>query len=343
MDIISRRNDMSRGWSNGKAFWMAGLSGAALVSIATMGNADEAHPKSRKSCAASFEKAQDLVRASHLRGARSALLACSRPVCGRVLARECTKELSQLEADIPSVVLSAKNDAGEQLVNVEVAMDGEPLTSQLDGRAVSVDPGVHQFFFKSADSAVDLVSVPIAQGERNRSVTVELRKAAAKVVTPHVDPVAAEAASAAKPAPAPGAEAAPVRRLSLSPEMARLPSSTSEPPKAAPKSMVGAYTVGTVGLAGLAGFGILYAIARNDNSGLSSCWPNCDQSRVDAVRKLYVAADVSLGVGVAALGVATWLYFDAKSTSDERPPPPRYSFDVKPSKSGLMTSFSGTF
>jgi hypothetical protein len=349
---------MRRGWNYGKGAWLASLSGVALLSWTTLGNADEARSKERRTCAASFERAQEMIHGYRLRKARAALLACAKPVCGKVLARECNKEIAQLESDIPSVVLSAKNDTGTPMVDVEVAMDGEPLTSHLDGRAVSVDPGVHQFLFKGADSSVDLVSIPIAQGERNRAVTVQLQRASATLVSAPKEAAAPKepvaAAASASPIKAPArAEASVPERAPVSSAASReaassdaFASAAREPfAKETAKNMTLPYVAGTVGLAGLAGFGILYAIARNDNNNLTQCWPTCSESRIGDVRKLYVAADVSLGVGVAALGAATWLYFSTKSPSDERPSPkaPRYSVDVQPSRTGFFTSFSGAF
>lgn len=331
---------MRRGWCYGKGAWLASLSGAALLSWATMGNADEARPKERRSCAASFERAQESIHAYKLRKARHSLLACAKPVCGKVLYRECTRALAQLESDIPSVVFSAKDDAGAQLVDVDVAMDGEPLTSHLDGRPVPVDPGVHQFFFKGSNSGIELVKLPIAEGERNRIVSVELRTVPAK------SSPARESVAASK-APELAADTAPVAAPRLTrtrPVVADLPTSVDATPRESGKSMVGPYVAGTVGLAGLAGFGILYAIARGDNKDLMSCWPNCSESRVSSVKNLYLAADVSLGVGVAALGVATWLYFDSKS-GEERPSAkkPQYAVDIQPSRSGVYATVSGAF
>jgi len=336
---------MRRGWCYGKGAWLASLSGAALLSLATAGNADEARPKERRSCAASFNAAQEAIHASKLRKAKSLLLACAKPVCGKVLYRECTKALTQLESDIPSVVFSAKDDAGAQLVDVDVAMDGEPLTSHLDGHAVSVDPGIHQFFFRGSNG-IELVKLPISEGERNRLVSVELKTVPGKAALAKEPVAAAPAAAPPGKAPELAADVTPAnapRLVRAARPMSADLSAEGAPPETG-KSATGAYVAGTVGLAGLAGFGILYAIARNDNKDLMSCWPTCSESRLNDVRKLYLAADVSLGVGVAALGVATWLYFDSKS-SEERPAvkKPRYAVDVQPSTTGLYATVSGAF
>jgi hypothetical protein len=327
-----------------KALWV-GLWATAMTSQVTTGNADHARPRGRKACVASYEKSQQQRNAWKLRSAKSSLLMCARPACGKFIYRECTKSLAELDADMPSVVLLAKNDAGQPVVDVEVTLDGEPLTSQLDGRALSVDPGVHEFSFKTANGSANLTSVAIRQGERNRSLSVELTNERSKTAKAEVG-----APSPAKFQPSVAAaqdEQAPTTQARASLASARAPREALESsPLDTPKSTgpgIGPYIVGGVGVAGLAGFGLLYTLARAENMTLPQCWPTCSEAKLDQVRRLYLAADVSLGVGVVALGTAAaWFYFG--SGSSEKPAPTgRYTVGVQPSSSGLLTTVSGAF
>jgi hypothetical protein len=108
---------------------------------------------------------------------------------------------------------------------------------------------------------------------------------------------------------------------------------------------VAPFVAAGVGLAGLGGYAVFTQWGRTDNAELAQCAPNCDEASVEHIRKLYVAADVSLGVGVVALGAAAWLFFSGVDAKD--PPPPgkttAYSFDVKPSASGVLATVSGEF
>jgi hypothetical protein len=74
-------------------------------------------------------------------------------------------------------VLSAKDDAGEPLLAVVVTIDGKPLTSDLDGRAIEVDPGKHTFAFKRRDGANVSVVVPVIEGLKAQQVTGVFAKA----------------------------------------------------------------------------------------------------------------------------------------------------------------------
>jgi hypothetical protein len=62
--------------------------------------------------------------------------------------------------------------------------------------------------------------------------------------------------------------------------------------------------VGALALGSFAYFGIT---GKNDVDDLQLCKPNCRQDDVDSARTKLIVADVSLGVGVVALGVAAYL------------------------------------
>jgi hypothetical protein len=64
--------------------------------------------------------------------------------------------------------------------------------------------------------------------------------------------------------------------------------------------------VGALALGSFAYFGAT-GLARRDDV-LNKCQQHCNQSDIDFVRQRFTIADVSLGVSVAALGVATYLW-----------------------------------
>jgi hypothetical protein len=67
-------------------------------------------------------------------------------------------------------VFSAQR-GGEDVIHVQVRVDGAIVSTTLDGRAVFVDPGAHVVSFDADGSRVDRHLV-VAEGERNRKVTV---------------------------------------------------------------------------------------------------------------------------------------------------------------------------
>ena len=91
----------------------------------------------------------------------------------------------------------------------------------------------------------------------------------------------------------------------------------------APGIPVLSYVFGGVGLAGVAGYFVLNTWGRKDNDALGSCSAAgqlCQTSDIDHIRKLYLAANISGGIGLAALATSAWLYIRSSSSSEENPP-----------------------
>ncbi len=103
--------------------------------------------------------------------------------------------------------------------------------------------------------------------------------------------------------------------------------------------------VGGVGAVGIGGYALLYSIAKGENGTLlSQCWPSCSPDRLDSVRHMYVAANVSLGVGIAALATAAYLFLQPDSRREKAAPQAgSYAVNVAPSHSGIYASVSGAF
>ncbi len=68
-----------------------------------------------------------------------------------------------------------------------------------------------------------------------------------------------------------------------------------------------AYVLFGVGALGLAGFGYFGLRGRSQEADLEDCRP-CSDERVSDVSKTYLAADISLGVGLLSLGVGAYLF-----------------------------------
>ncbi len=79
------------------------------------------------------------------------------------------------------------------------------------------------------------------------------------------------------------------------------------------------YVLGGVGVVGLIGFGFfgLSGLAQESDLEEAKCEPNCDQDKTDDLKQTYLFADISLAIGVAALGGATFLYFKSQEDPTE--------------------------
>ena len=269
----------------------------------------------REQCASAADQAQQLRDEGKYRRAREQLLICARDVCPAPIKRDCLDWLSQVESTAPTVVFGAK-DATKDLSDVKVYVDGAAVTDRLDGKPVQMDLGKHTVKFEY-QGQIKEEEVIIGAGQKNRNVTVTF---------------GAAAGAGQGPTPPPGGE-------------------TSKE-----GSIVPAVVVGSIGVLALGSFAIFGLGGKSDVSNLeNTCKPHCAESDVDKARTKLIIADISLGVGIVALGVATYLFVtrpkvDAEvKTGHAAAPPPRktgvsdVSFDFGALSGGAMGSVGARF
>jgi len=91
-------------------------------------------------------------------------------------------------------------------------------------------------------------------------------------------------------------------------------------PRVVTSSNTAAWIFGGIGVASLAGFGVLAAHGMARRSDLENeCFGSCRQSQVDGIKTELLVADVALGVGIVSLGVSAALFLTRRSV--EAPPP----------------------
>jgi hypothetical protein len=189
--------------------WMVLLAAPAAVAA----NPDAA------ACKAARQSAVVLRADKQLRDARQPLAICVAATCPADVRKECGRLATEVEAAIPTIIFTAKDASGGEVKAVEVNMDGQPLAGRLDGTALEVDLGVHEFTFTADGWAPVTLKLDIGSGEKRRLERVAMAKANGDV--------------AVSPAPTPEVPSAP-------------PSPTAKPNTVA-------LVTGGLGFAGLAG------------------------------------------------------------------------------------------
>jgi hypothetical protein len=346
---------------------IAGL--ALLLPEAAMAKRDKrgSAPEAVAACVDNYKSGLDKEQSGHLRQARELFIKCSKASCGSPLRDECTTRFTQLSADIPSIVPIVTDEAGGPQTEVEVRVDGERLTSSLDGHSFALDPGVREFSFSKDGRVFATQKVMIVQGQRNRLISASMSegggavaagatskravKAAAPVVKKAPAPVAVAQADDAgeSSAPDPTAEASTKK---VTPHLgAPTPHQTAEPEvdlttedHSSSKVPTASYVLAGAGLASVGAGALLIYWGRKDNSKLSECSvadvSNCQQGTVDHIHNLYLAGNVALGVGVASLAAAYWVY---SRSGKEESTKEAYHFDLQPNKGGAVAGVSGSF
>jgi hypothetical protein len=218
-------------------------------------------------CLAAYEKSQQLKQEGKLSASREQLVQCVQPTCPSLVKKDCSQWLAELDASTPTIIVNARDAEGKDVLNVKVLVDGVVLVDQLDGKPHPIDPGVHVFRYEREGSEPIEESIVIQEHEKNRVIT-------AKIATPPQASVATR-------------------------------TNTVE---VTPRSPVLGYALLGVGVAGGAVFGVLAASGQHDvNEMRNSCAPGCEQSRVDSAKTKIIVANVSLGVGIIAAGVGTFM------------------------------------
>jgi hypothetical protein len=140
-----------------------------LALVTTSAFADD-----KSTCLGAASKGQRLRDAHKLVEAREQFRVCAAAQCPSVVQVDCAGWLESVEKLIPSVVLSAKNGAAEDLVDVKVSVDGQPLTTKLDGRTVFLDAGPHTFHFEGRDGTSAEQRAVIKEAVQGQPVSVVL-------------------------------------------------------------------------------------------------------------------------------------------------------------------------
>jgi hypothetical protein len=281
-------------------------------------------------CAAAADAVQSArasEQAGRVRAAVASYRICAAETACTALAPKCVARVRAMEEKLPSVVFLANDESGGALAEVQVTVDGQVVASKLDGRAMSIEPGLHDVAFVAPGGACASAKVMIADRQQDRVITVVL----------HPPPVAAPAPSVSIPAAAPRREADPL--------------AVREVPAAAPAGMghwamprsPWPYVLAGAGLASVAAGAVLAVWGNEDNSRLENeCKPQCSLGSLQHVRNMYIAADVAYGTGGAGLVAATW--WIAGSRSQEKPPAIGTApVDVRLLPSGAFAAVSGSF
>jgi hypothetical protein len=126
----------------------------------------------QNACVASHIDAQRLRAAGKLVAAQEKLLSCGAEKCPDMLRQDCAGWLVEVERDLPSVIVSARDAEGHDLVEVRVLVDGASALERLDGKPIPLDPGVHRISAEHEGSAPVEAEIVASAGEKNRIVSL---------------------------------------------------------------------------------------------------------------------------------------------------------------------------
>jgi hypothetical protein len=282
-----------------------------------------------RDCSAVYGAGREAEASGDLHTASEFYQSCGVASCGNPVRHICEAMALRLALDAPSVIPLAKDAAGEPLVEAQVTMDGKLLSARLDGHAVSVEPGLHEFVFSTGSEELGRTRVVIAQGQRNRELWMsvpasEPQQPRASKAQPslHIAQARSQETSVSATSAASAASAVDHSHFTIAP-----------------------YLLGGTALLAGGAYALLSSWARKDNEKLTRCSPSCPSESVQHIRNLYLAADISLGVGIAAAVGSVASILLSSSGSDDKPAPQSnrtYAVSVQPQRNGALATFRGS-
>jgi hypothetical protein len=247
----------------------------ALLSF-TVALAAHAGPYTVEECVAASGAAQEHQKNGALSAAKQALERCADATCPGMVQAECTRWLDEVLAAMPTITIAVRLDGVDQ-PRARVFLDEKPWLEELTGHPVPIDPGEH-LLTVSVGARQQEQRLLINVGEKNRLVVFQLRG------TPEPAPVAPPTPTPVVTQPAPG------RGF---PALATAMTATA---------VVGLGLFVGLGLSGRSSLDQLLADPCAETK-------TCDPARVSSIQARFLAADISLGVGIAAALVAGWQWW----------------------------------
>jgi hypothetical protein len=261
------------------------------LGLALIADASAAHAEAPRGCIDAVERGQALRDKVKLVEAKAAFLACASSACPEIIQRDCAQWVVEVETRLPTVIVTASDSSGHDVVYVPVLVDGVHFVDRLDGIAVPMNPGIHTLRFEPPRGVPFEQTVVIREAEKYQKQHFTL-PASPPRPTPTSTPPAIE----------------------LSPP--------SQPPEGSSDRAgfkLGSIVAGSVAGAAAISFGAFAIAGVVDVHHLDgTCSPKCSPSDVEGARRDLQMADVSLGVGLAALAVATWFYIEWRTRPSAR-------------------------
>ena len=125
-------------------------------------------------CEDAYVTGQKLYKLQHrLLQSREKLLLCAK-ACPDELRASCGRWLQEIEHEISTLVVKAKDGAGHDVLDAQVDVDGAPVAGYADGTPIEVNPGEHIVRVSRANKEPLEQRVLVHAGEKLRVVEIWL-------------------------------------------------------------------------------------------------------------------------------------------------------------------------
>lgn len=132
------------------------------------------HAQDKDPCITAYTETQSRRKDGKLVEAHREAGLCAKPECPAVLAKDCHKWQSELEAVVPSLLVEARSASGAEVANLHVTVDGAAAADP--SRAIPVDPGSRLVRVEAPGHAATERLVAVREGEKNHKVAFVLAR-----------------------------------------------------------------------------------------------------------------------------------------------------------------------
>jgi hypothetical protein len=232
----------------------------------------------KAACIAAHEAGQTERKDGHFGKAVETFVLCGNDACPAAIRKECTHWNEEVKSIQPSVVLSIRNERGEDVPNAQVLLDGAALADS--AIAITLDPGKHTVKADAPGYQSVEQGFVTREAEQRRTLAIVLMRSSSGASTVGTGIL--------------GTSATP-----------RSPAA-EEPRRAFP---MGSTILGVLGL-GLIGGGAGVGLRGTslEEQFRTTCAPTCKQENKETLQMHYAVADALFAVG-AVLSVVSvvWL------------------------------------
>jgi hypothetical protein len=180
---------------------------ALVLNLLLIASPSLAADPTKLECVLASENGQALQHDGKLRAARAQFAICVADACPGPVRADCAQHLVDADNATPTVVFVVTDSAGAERSDVRITMDGQPLVSMLDGRAIPLDAGAHSFVFEAANGETSEKTLLLHEGEKDRRERVVLSPSRGESIAgkpertggrqPNIEPSTTEGAASA--------------------------------------------------------------------------------------------------------------------------------------------------
>jgi hypothetical protein len=157
-----------------------------ILALAVVGLCPWAHGADPEACSIAYARGQEERLAGRLFNARTAFEQCASPTCS-ALASDCARWLEEVEADLPTIVVTVRDERGSPVASLKVSIDGAPVPLARLSSPIVLEAGPHDLRFEAPGYDPVLVEKALRPSDREVPVVVTLRPPQARRQTPPPD------------------------------------------------------------------------------------------------------------------------------------------------------------